>query len=116
MNNHNFSEIMTKTHKIVICNILFFSNLLYAEDFSQKLNQSCIQQQLNDHKGLKNRKLTAKDFGSYCSCESDYIQKNSTEDQRNELNKSSVANQEWLNLLKMKAAKSCLNGDTKLNS
>ena len=101
--------------KILFSLVFGFSSLLHAEELSTQLQKACIQEQLKEHQGINKPALRAQDFTAYCSCESDYIQKNTSDAQKNELNKSSK-NIEFLLGLKAKAIKICLDPGQKITS
>ena len=106
---------MSKTSKILSLIALFFAAQLQAEELSVQLQKTCVQQQLSEHKGLSKRPLSAKDFSAYCSFETEYIQKNTSDEQKNELKKTSKP-PEFLGELKVKAFKSCLDDGKKITS
>jgi len=106
---------MPKTSKILFLIALFFAAQLQAEELSAQLHNTCVQQQLSEHKGLSKRPLNAKDFAAYCSCETEYIQKNTSDEQKNELKKTNKP-PEFLGDLKVRAFKSCLDDGKKITS
>ncbi len=107
---------MNKILKTAVLLAFIFSAQIYAKDkdIASKLEQSCVQEQLKEHKGLKKNSLTYQDFKAYCACESEFIQKNTSDDQLSVLIKPTKTKPEWLGDLKMKAFKSCLENDTKM--
>jgi hypothetical protein len=107
---------MTKTLKTAVLLAFTLSAQIYAKDIGTKLEQSCVQEQLKEHKGLTKNSLNRQDFKEYCACESEFIQKNTSDDQLSLLIKPTKAKPEWLGDLKMKAFKSCLENDTKMST
>ena len=106
---------MSKSIKTLLLIALTSSVQLQAEELSVQLQKSCVQQQLSEHKGLNKRPLSAQDFATYCSCESEYIQKNTTDPQKNEL-RSSSKTPAFVGDLRVKAIKSCLDQGQKMTS
>jgi hypothetical protein len=87
-----------------------------AEDITTRLQKSCIQEQLNEHKEVKTNPIRAEDFKPYCKCESNFITKNATETQLNELKAQPKTKSQWLGELQQKAFKSCLGSESKTNT
>jgi hypothetical protein len=65
---------------------------------------------------FKDKALTEEDFTAYCACQAEFINKNATNRQVNELVMNPKLKPEWLKLLELKAIKSCLPSDPKMNT
>jgi hypothetical protein len=76
----------------------------------------CTQEQLAEHKGLKGNTLTEADFKPYCSCVSEFVSKNATNKQLNELVMDPKAKPDWLKAVEDKAMKSCLGPAPKISA
>lgn len=94
---------------------LFAVNVTWAQAISKDYQQNCISQQVADHKGLKGKTLTDADFNAYCMCQAEFVTKNASNQQINELLMNPKTKPEWLKVIESKAMKSCL-ADSKMNT
>lgn len=98
-----FSHII----QFLLCS-LFAINIAWAQAISKDYQQSCISQQVAEHKRLKGKTLTDADFDAYCLCQAEFVTKNASNQQINELLMNPKAKPEWLKVIESKAMKSCL--------
>ncbi len=87
-----------------------------AQAISGDFQKNCVQEQLAEHKNIKKKALTEDDFKPYCNCLAEYISKSSSNRQVNELLMNPKAKPEWLKEIELKAMKSCLTADSKMNT
>ena len=107
---------MLKTKLLIIGFSLAISGYGNAQAISNDFQKNCIQEQLQEHKDIKKKLLTEEDFKPYCSCLSEYISKNASNRQVNELLMNAQAKPEWLKAIEAKAMKSCLASDSKMST
>jgi hypothetical protein len=107
---------MKRIFMVFVLLLILVCSQSFAQDSSIALKNSCVKQQLNDHKGIKNHPAHAADFESYCKCESEFIVKNSNNDQLAELKNKPKIMPKWLEELQGQAMKSCLNISPKVSS
>jgi hypothetical protein len=69
-----------------------------------------------EHQGVKGKALTDVDFVDYCSCQAEYVSKNASNRQANELLMNPKAKPEWLKAIEFNAMKSCIPFDSKLST
>jgi hypothetical protein len=74
---------------------------------SQDYQKNGAREQVAEHQGIKGKALTEQDFVAYCDCQADFISKNASNRQVNELVMSPKAKPEWLQVIKLKAMKAC---------
>lgn len=96
--------------------LLAISNLSFAQAISKDFQKNCAVEQVAEHKGAKGKALTEEDFSAYCSCQADFISKNATNGQVNELVMNPKARPEWFKAIELKAMKSCLSSDSKMST
>lgn len=94
---------------------LFAANFVLAQASLKDYQQNCVNAQVAEHKGLQGKKLTSEDFDAYCSCQSEFVSKNATNNQINELLMNPKAKPEWLKAMELKAMKSCIT-DSKMST
>jgi len=98
-----------KASKTALCLLtMLFASQTFANEVSTDLQNTCIKEQLDDHKGIKGHPLEASDFNEYCKCEADYIIGKATKSQLLKLSQKQDSNASWLERLKAKAPKICL--------
>jgi hypothetical protein len=51
--------------------VMFFASQAWANETATKLQNTCIKEQLNEHKEIKGHPLESDDFTEYCKCETD---------------------------------------------
>jgi hypothetical protein len=100
---------------ILSVTLLFYANV-YAQQSPLNLQQACVQEQLAEHKGMKDHPVKAEDFKAYCACESAFIAKNADENQLTELKNQPKVKPSWLKDLQQKAVKSCLDTGPKVKT
>jgi hypothetical protein len=107
---------MTISLKVLV--FLYMSCWLqaFASELSVDLHKACTNAQLSQHKNIKGRSLQASDFNQYCSCETDFVMENATKEQLSQIPKKQSANENWLNQLKSKARKTCLEQKKQINT
>jgi hypothetical protein len=88
--------------------ILITSNESFAQAISKDYQKNCAREQVAEHQGIKGKALTEEDFIAYCSCQADFISKNVTNRQVNELVMNPKAKPEWLKVIELKALKACI--------
>jgi uncharacterized protein with ParB-like and HNH nuclease domain len=96
--------------------LIAISGYAQAQAISSDFQKNCAQEQLEEHKDIKKKKLTEEDFKPYCTCLADYISKNASNRQVNELLMNAKAKPEWLKAIELKAMKSCLAADSKMST
>lgn len=94
--------------------LLVISNPIYAHAISKDYQKMCVREQVSEHQGVKGKTLTEEDFAAYCTCKAEFINKNSTNRQVNELLMDPKAKPEWLKALELKAMKACITSDSKM--
>jgi len=107
---------MLKSRLLIISFFLSISGFAQAQAISSDFQKNCVQEQLQDHKDIKKKTLTEDDFKPYCNCLAEYISKNSSNRQVNELLMNPKAKPDWLKALELKAMKSCLASDSKMST
>ena len=93
--------------------LFLISTFSLAQDITTTLQKSCVKEQLSDHNGLRNHTLHAQDFKDYCKCESDFINQNTSDQQKKELLNKSKEKPQWLGEIKTNAFKSCMDTGSK---
>jgi hypothetical protein len=84
------------------------ANQLYAQAISKDYQKNCAREQVAEHQGVKGKALTEEDFTVYCGCQAEFINKNATNRQVNELVMNPKAKPEWLKTIELKAMKACI--------
>jgi hypothetical protein len=84
------------------------SNQSFAQTISKDYQKNCAREQVAEHQGIKGKSLSEEDFTAYCNCQADFINKNATSKQVNELVMNPKAKPEWLKVIELKAMKTCL--------
>jgi len=107
---------MLKIRFLIISFVIAISGYAQAQAISGDFIKSCTQEQLAEHKNIKKKSFTEEDFRPYCSCLADYISKNASSKQVNELVMNPKAKPEWLKAIESKAIKSCLASDPKMST
>lgn len=92
------------------------SGLAQAQAISSDFQKNCIQEQLTEHKDIKKKSLTEENFKPYCKCLAEYVSKNSSNREVNELLMNPKAKPEWLKDVERKAMKSCIAADSKMST
>lgn len=106
--------LLSRIFQILFCS-LFAINIGWAQEISRDYQKSCISQQVAEHKGLKGKTLTDADFNEYCLCQAEFVTKNASNQQINELLMNPKAKPEWLKVIESKAIKPCL-ANSKMNT
>jgi hypothetical protein len=88
--------------------ILITSNQSFAQAISKDYQKNCAREQVAEHQDIKGKALTEEDFTAYCGCQADFISKNASNRQVNELLMNPKAKPEWLKTLESKAIKVCI--------
>jgi len=96
--------------------VIAISGYAQAQAISSDFQKNCVQEQLAEHKDIKKKSFAEEDFRPYCSCLADYISKNASNKQVNELVMNPKAKPEWLKVIETKAMKSCLASDPKMST
>ena len=96
--------------------LLFIANPSFAQAISKDFQKNCAVEQVAEHKGIKGKTLTEEDFSAYCSCQAEFISKNASNRQVNELVMNPKAKPDWLKAIELKAMKACLSADAKMNT
>ena len=91
------------------------SNQSSAQAISKDYQKNCAREQVAEHQGIKGKALTEEDFTAYCGCQADFITKNASNRQVNELVMNPKAKPEWLKAIELKALKACI-ADPKMNT
>jgi hypothetical protein len=107
---------MFKTTLLTLSLLVTGMHPSFAQAISSDYQKACIQEQLADHQGIKGGSPKEADFIPYCSCVSNYVTKNATNRQLNEIAMDAKASPEWLKVLEEKAMRSCLSPSPKLNT
>ena len=107
---------MLKSTLLIIGFFLSTSGYAQAQAISSDFQKNCIQEQLAEHKDIKKKSLTEDDFKPYCKCLAEYVSKNSSNREVNELLMNPKAKPEWLKETERKAMKSCLATDSKMST
>jgi hypothetical protein len=107
---------MLKSKLLLISFFLSISGYLQAQAISSNFQKNCTQEQLQEHKDIKKKSLTEEDFKPYCNCLEEYISKNASNKQVNELLMNPKSKPEWLKAIELKAMKSCLASDSKMST
>jgi hypothetical protein len=107
---------MLKLQFLIISFLVATSGYAQAQAISSDFQKNCAQEQVEEHKDIKKKSLTEEDFKPYCSCLAEYISKNASNRQVNEILMNAKAKPEWLKALELKAMKSCLAADSKMNT
>jgi len=95
--------------------MLLISSPSFAQTISKEYQKNCAREQVAEHQGIKGKTLAEEDFAAYCSCQADFISKNASNRQVNELVMNPKAKPEWLKTIELKAMKTCLT-DPKMNT
>lgn len=96
--------------------LLATSHQCYAQAISKDYQKACVREQVSEHQGLKGKAPTEDDFTAYCICQAEFVNKNATNSQINELVMDPKAKPQWLKTLESKAIKSCLTTDVKMST
>jgi len=100
---------------LVLVFFLVLSNQSFAQSISKDYQKNCAREQVAEHKGAKGKALTEEDFTAYCGCQAEFISKNATSQQVNELVMNPKAKPEWLKVVELKAMKACI-ADPKMST
>jgi hypothetical protein len=84
------------------------SNPSFAQAISKDYQKNCTREQVAEHQGMKGKALTEGDFVAYCDCLANYISKNSSNRQVNEVLMNPDTKPEWLKAMETKAMKACI--------
>ncbi len=95
--------------------LLAMVNPSFAQAIPGDYQKNCVSEQVAEHQGLKGKTLSAEDFTAYCSCQADFVNKNATNRQVNELLMNPKAKPEWLKVIELKAMKTCI-ADPKMST
>ena len=107
---------MMKLFLLSISLLVFCINPSFSQTFSKDYQAACIQEQLSEHKGLKQSTLTEDDFKPFCTCVAGLITQNATNRQLNEFIMDPKLKPAWLKALESNAANGCLSADSKLKT
>jgi hypothetical protein len=107
---------MLKSKLLLISFFISTSGYAQAQGISSDFQKNCAQEQVREHKDIKNKSLTEEDFKPYCNCLAEYISTSASNKQVNELLMNPKAKPEWLKLIELKAMKSCLASDSKMST
>ena len=107
---------MLKLKFLIVGFLVATSGYIQAQAISGNFQKNCSQEQLEEHKSIKNKSLTEEDFKPYCSCLAEYISKNASNKQVNELLMNPKSKPEWLKAIELKVMKSCLASDSKMST
>jgi len=88
--------------------MLVMSNPSFAQAVSKDYQENCAREQATEHQGTKGKALTKEDFIAYCTCQAEFISKNASSRQVNELIKNPKSKPEWLKTIELKAMKACI--------
>jgi uncharacterized HAD superfamily protein len=88
--------------------LLVIANPSFAQAISKDFQKNCAVEQVAEHKGIKGKTLTEEDFSAYCSCQAEFISKNASNRQVNELVMNPKAKPDWLKAIELKAMKACI--------
>ncbi|OYY58609.1 MAG: hypothetical protein B7Y05_11250 [Polynucleobacter sp. 24-46-87] len=88
--------------------ILITSNQSFAQAISKDYQKNCTREQVAEHQGIKGKALTEEDFTAYCTCQADFISKNASNREVNEILMNPKAKPEWLKTLELKAIRACI--------
>ena len=102
--------------KLIVLPFMFLCLQTFAGDLQMDLQKVCTNEQLSEHKGIKDHTIEGSDFNEYCKCESDYILKKATKEQLNQISKDQSKKPKWLQKLKSSALKSCIQQEKKITS
>jgi hypothetical protein len=92
------------------------ANQSIAQVISKDYQKDCAREQVAEHKSAKGKALTEEDFTAYCTCQAEFISKNASNRQVNELLMNPKAKPEWLKVIELKAMKSCITSDSKMRT
>ena len=95
--------------------LLLMSNQSFAQAISKDYQKNCAREQVAEHQGIKGKPLTEEDFSAYCGCQAEFIAKNASSKQVNELVINPKAKPEWLKAVELKAMKACI-ADPKMST
>ena len=88
--------------------LLLMANQSFAQAISKEYQKNCAREQVAEHQGFKGKALTEGDFTAYCNCQADFISKNASNRQVNELAMNPKAKPDWLKVIELKALKACI--------
>jgi uncharacterized HAD superfamily protein len=88
--------------------LLVIANPSFAQAISKDFQKNCAVEQVAEHKGIKGKTLTEEDFSAYCSCQAEFISKNASNRQVNELVMNPKAKPDWLKAIELKVMKACI--------
>ena len=107
---------MNLIRKLIALPFMVFCLQTFASELSMDIQKACVYEQLSEHKAIKGRPLEESDFNEYCKCESDYILKQATKEQLNQISKDQSIKPKWLQKLKSSALKSCIQQEKKITT
>jgi len=107
---------MTISLKVLVFFFMHCFLQAFSSELSVDLHKTCTNEQLSQHKNIKGRSLQASDFNQYCSCETDFVMEKATKEQLSQIPKKQSTNENWLNQLKSKARKTCLEQKKQINT
>ncbi|MBU3563418.1 MULTISPECIES: hypothetical protein [Polynucleobacter] len=96
--------------------LLVVANPSFAQAISKDYQKNCISEQVAEHKDLKGKTLTEEDFTAYCGCQAEFVAKNASNRQVNELIMNPKIKPEWLKAMELKGMKACVMVDPKMNT
>ncbi|MEA9599630.1 hypothetical protein VC178_06980 [Polynucleobacter sp. AP-Sanab-80-C2] len=96
--------------------LLVMNNASSTQPISKDYQKMCVREQVSEHQGIKGKVLTEEDFAAYCTCQADFINKNATNRQVNELVMDPKVKPEWLKVIELKAMKTCITIDPKMGT
>ncbi len=99
---------MFRSNLLILGLLLTLSGYTQAQAISGDFQKNCAVEQVAEHKGAKGTTLTEEDFKPYCGCLAEFINKNASNRQVNELVMNPKAKPEWLKTIELKAMKACI--------
>ena len=99
---------MLRSNLLILGLLLTLSGYTQAQSISGDFQKNCTQEQLQEHKDIKKKSFTEEDFKPYCTCLAEFINKNASNRQVNELVMNPKAKPEWLKAIELKAMKACI--------
>ena len=96
--------------------LLAISNQSFAQAISKAYQKNCAIEQVSEHQDIKGKAFSEEDFTAYCYCQAEFISKNASNRQVNELLMNPKAKPEWLKAIELKAMKACISLDSKLST
>jgi hypothetical protein len=93
--------------------LLATTNQSFAQSISKDYQKNCVLEQVAEHQGVQGKALTEEDFVGYCNCQAEFISKNASNRQVNELVMNPKVKPEWLKTIELTVMKACIAVDSK---